>query len=238
MKCKNMGTNLKAVNIQWDEGDQENSEVDLPKEILLPYGMTDIEEISDYITATTGYLHYGFGLEAYAVSAETQEAAKPYYVRLHYAWEINANNDVFHAFETTDPNVDCNPKEMKEKMRVDLEPSEASEWGCASMLVDLPESLTARIQAEAVKKYLEEVSAFDLCQLLRKKKGVVAVQMWTEDDIRNAFETELDISDPDQALVDEVASKAYNELEDCSGNWEKVYAALHEVMGDYENDQN
>lgn len=52
----------KAVNIEWDvEG--EDVEFDaLPDEIPLPANMTDVEEISDYITEQTGFCHKGFEL--------------------------------------------------------------------------------------------------------------------------------------------------------------------------------
>ena len=50
---------MKAVNIDWD--------IDigveyLPTEIDIPDGMTDEEEISDYITNETGFCHNGFCL--------------------------------------------------------------------------------------------------------------------------------------------------------------------------------
>lgn len=52
----------KAVNIQWDVDDPEDLEL-LPKEIDIPDGMTDMEEISDYITDQTGFYHNGFIVE-------------------------------------------------------------------------------------------------------------------------------------------------------------------------------
>ena len=48
---------MKAVNIAWD------CDEDLPEEVELPVGMTDEDEISDYLTDLTGYCHYGFNLE-------------------------------------------------------------------------------------------------------------------------------------------------------------------------------
>ena len=50
---------MKAINIQWDT-DGEN--ISLPKEIDIPEGMTDEEQISDYISDKTGFCHYGFEL--------------------------------------------------------------------------------------------------------------------------------------------------------------------------------
>lgn len=236
MRYKENNVKLKAVNIRWAEDDRVNSDVELPKEIVIPFGMTDIEEISDYIIATTGYYHYGFVLETNVVPAEPRKSAKLHCMRLHYAWELNTDNGVFHAFETTDPDINYDADEMKEKMQEDLEPSEGSEWGYRSMLVDIPKSVIARIQAEAIEKCFKDISAFDLYRMLRKKEGVVAVQMWQEEDIRNAIETELGISEPDSEMVSIVANRVQDNLEDCSNNWDKIYATLHEVMEDFEND--
>jgi hypothetical protein len=50
---------MKAINIIWDcEGDNY-----LSTEIEIPEGMTDEEEISDYLSDVTGYCHKGFCLE-------------------------------------------------------------------------------------------------------------------------------------------------------------------------------
>lgn len=53
--------NMKAINIEWDVDYEEELE-DLPTEIEIPNGMTDEEEISDYITDKTGFCHYSFEL--------------------------------------------------------------------------------------------------------------------------------------------------------------------------------
>lgn len=50
---------LKAINIIWDT-DGEN--ISLPTEIDIPEGITDEEEISDYISNKTGFCHCGFEL--------------------------------------------------------------------------------------------------------------------------------------------------------------------------------
>lgn len=49
---------MKAINIKWDIDD----DVCLPTEINIPIGMTDEDEISDYLTDVTGYCHQGFDL--------------------------------------------------------------------------------------------------------------------------------------------------------------------------------
>lgn len=51
---------MKAINILWDTEDSE--ETVLPEEIDIPDGMTDEEEISDYLSNLTGYCHKGFAL--------------------------------------------------------------------------------------------------------------------------------------------------------------------------------
>ena len=54
---------MKATNIKWDvDGEQELLD-ELPKEIPIPIGMVDEDEISDYISNQTGFCHYGFDLE-------------------------------------------------------------------------------------------------------------------------------------------------------------------------------
>lgn len=52
---------MKAVNIAWDVDDEED--VALPEEIDIPDGMTDEDEISDYLSEVTGYCHLGFTLD-------------------------------------------------------------------------------------------------------------------------------------------------------------------------------
>lgn len=52
-----------ATCIKWDtDGDKEIFE-DLPSEIEIPEGMTDEEEISDYLSEVTGFCHEGYVLE-------------------------------------------------------------------------------------------------------------------------------------------------------------------------------
>ncbi len=60
---------MKAINIKWDtDGDIEVLK-QLPTELEIPEGMTDEEEISDYLSDETGFCHYGFELvNQYAIS--------------------------------------------------------------------------------------------------------------------------------------------------------------------------
>lgn len=50
---------MRAYNIKWDT---DGEEVNLPNEIEIPEGMTDEEEISDYLSDVTGFCHEGFSL--------------------------------------------------------------------------------------------------------------------------------------------------------------------------------
>lgn len=52
---------LIAINIQWDVDYEEDLD-GLPQRVILPEGMTDDDEISDYLSDLTGFCHYGFSL--------------------------------------------------------------------------------------------------------------------------------------------------------------------------------
>ena len=53
---------MKATNIEWDVDELEDLEY-LPTKIEIPDGMTDEEEISNYISDETGFCHNGYVLE-------------------------------------------------------------------------------------------------------------------------------------------------------------------------------
>ena len=52
---------MKATNIKWDIDYDDNNF--LPTEVEIPIGMTDAEEISDWLSDEFGYCHEGFCLE-------------------------------------------------------------------------------------------------------------------------------------------------------------------------------
>lgn len=52
---------LKATNILWDTNYDDDGE--LPTEIDISEGMTNEDEISDYLSEVTGYCHQGYVLE-------------------------------------------------------------------------------------------------------------------------------------------------------------------------------
>ena len=58
---------MKAVNIKWDvsENDMDSDYImeclyELPHEIEIPKDMTDMDDISDYLSDLTGFCHDGF----------------------------------------------------------------------------------------------------------------------------------------------------------------------------------
>ena len=53
---------MKAKNIIWSVDAPEELE-NLPTEMEIPAGMTDEDDISNYISDTTGFCHGGFSLE-------------------------------------------------------------------------------------------------------------------------------------------------------------------------------
>lgn len=55
-------TYTKASNIDWDADCEEDLQT-LPSEIDIPSEMTDVEEISDYLSNLTGFCHRGFTLQ-------------------------------------------------------------------------------------------------------------------------------------------------------------------------------
>lgn len=50
---------MKAINILWDT---DGEKIELLTEIDIPEGITDEEEISNYISGKTGFCHCGFEL--------------------------------------------------------------------------------------------------------------------------------------------------------------------------------
>lgn len=53
---------MKAIHIQWDtDGDSELLE-QLPTEVELPPTLQDVDSVSDYLSDTYGFCHFGFEL--------------------------------------------------------------------------------------------------------------------------------------------------------------------------------
>lgn len=53
---------MRAVSIEWDVDSDKELEY-LPKEVEIPPEITGIDEVSDYLSDTTGYCHRGFKIE-------------------------------------------------------------------------------------------------------------------------------------------------------------------------------
>lgn len=63
---------MRAINIEWDTDDYDEDTITadcvnmlddyLPTEMEIPDGMTDAEEISDWLSDETGFCHKGFEL--------------------------------------------------------------------------------------------------------------------------------------------------------------------------------
>ena len=80
---------MKAINIKWDT---DGEKIDLPKEIEIPEGMIDDDEISDYLSDTIGFCHYGFDL------AEKNFEVKAGY----YEWNVIYNGVIINSFAAGD----------------------------------------------------------------------------------------------------------------------------------------
>lgn len=51
-----------ATNIKWDTDGDEELLSQLPETVGIPKNMTDIDEISDFLSDTYGFCHAGFDL--------------------------------------------------------------------------------------------------------------------------------------------------------------------------------
>ena len=130
---------LKAVNIEWDVDLAEDLD-SLPKEVQIPDGMTDTEEISDYLSNLTGFCHRGF---------ELKEAYR-YQVKPCYGYEQNEDGSIFHAFEAIGPDespVDVSiDKKLSDVLEADLD---NFDWDW--LFVALPENIVSKIRSDALE---------------------------------------------------------------------------------------
>lgn len=53
---------MKAINIKWETDGDMKLLRELPSEMEIPEGVTDEDEISDYLSDETGFCHEGFKL--------------------------------------------------------------------------------------------------------------------------------------------------------------------------------
>ena len=87
-----MKQNRKATHIQWDVDDLEDLEL-LPTEIDIPDDMTDMEEISDYITDQTGFCHNGLSLVAFLKSAAMQPSMRKCITDFRIGWKRSSGKE-------------------------------------------------------------------------------------------------------------------------------------------------
>lgn len=52
---------MKAINITWDTDDENPEDIGLPEEVEIPENIKE-EDVSDYLSDTYGYCHYGYSL--------------------------------------------------------------------------------------------------------------------------------------------------------------------------------
>ena len=81
---------MKATDIIWDVDSGEDA-VSLPNEIKIPEGMTDEDDISDYLSDTTGFCHKGYVLER--EFSDIKENVKPF--KVHISEVLNRTVIIF-----------------------------------------------------------------------------------------------------------------------------------------------
>lgn len=86
---------MKAYDIKWDacEEDVKN----LPKEVNIP-NFVDADDVSDYLTESTGFPHYGFKLRDDYYSYETKHRCPKCNGSLRYTGSLNTE-DYFQCSE-------------------------------------------------------------------------------------------------------------------------------------------
>lgn len=131
---------LKAYNIEWDVDCAEDLD-SLPKEVQIPAGMEDPDEISDYLSDLTGFCHKGFELRK----------EHRYQVKLCYGYEQNEDGSIFHAFEAIGP--DESPVDLAiDKRLLDVLEAEEDDFDWDWMFIDLPEKTVSEIRSEALEE--------------------------------------------------------------------------------------
>lgn len=75
-------------------------------------------------------------------------------------------------------------------------------------------------------KSVSEMSINELASELRSRDEVVAVQIWVNEDIAEALRERLEIEEPSNDIIDEIAMRAQDGLENCEHGWDVVYSAI------------
>jgi len=85
---------------------------------------------------------------------------------------------------------------------------------------------------------VDHMKVYNLGNTLRKTKGVVAVTIWTEDDIISAIDEREDLSEGMKAAIakaltenTEARKRLVRNLEDCSQKWDAIDNAVCAEIG-------
>lgn len=62
---------MKAINIKWDVDTEDD--VVLPSEIEIPGNLTDVDDITEYLSDVTGYCHFGYELADDSIGIKAEE---------------------------------------------------------------------------------------------------------------------------------------------------------------------
>lgn len=84
------------------------------------------------------------------------------------------------------------------------------------------------LKHQAANEVAAEMTISELEEIIRNKKDVFAMQIWQKKDVCAAINT-TGIK-PDDTLVAAVIGRIQKQLNDCSDNWSKIYAAVKESV--------
>lgn len=96
---------------------------------------------------------------------------KKYQIELFYGYE-EGECGIYHAFEATDPDAEKNDTLIAMDLAEQLDCEyESDRFDCNSMYIDLPETLIARIEENAVKAFCEKLGMSVLKLVAEKEAG-------------------------------------------------------------------
>lgn len=90
------------------------------------------------------------------------------------------------------------------------------------------------LELASERKLVSDVSVYGLVSELRSRDTVIAVQLWTNEDIIHALRERYGIDEPSSDLVNDIADQAQAGLEDCEHGWDAVYSAIDYCVEDSE----
>lgn len=87
----------------------------------------------------------------------------------------------------------------------------------------------------AAEDIVSDMPLIDLTVAMRGRSDVVAMQVWSRNDIHAAIQNArmkpgAGIVPSGSNFIDRVSAKAAPMLNDCTGNWDKVHEAIRECM--------